>query len=58
MCSFTADLLDYDKLTAKQKRDLLKKLKGEKKALESQLDFVEESIKGVDKSIRVLERKM
>jgi hypothetical protein len=58
MCKFTVDLLDYDKLTPKQKKALLKQLQGEKKALRSQLDFVEESLKGVDQSIKVLERKM
>jgi uncharacterized protein HemX len=58
MCRFTIDLLDYDKLTAKEKRTLLRQLQGEKKALQSQLEFVEESLKGVDQSIKVLERKM
>jgi uncharacterized protein HemX len=58
MCKFTVDLLDYDKLTAKEKRTLLRQLQGEKKALQSQLEFVEESLKGVDQSIKVLERKM
>jgi hypothetical protein len=58
MCRFTIDLLDYDKLTAKEKRTLLRQLQGEKKTLQSQLEFVEESLKGVDQSIKVLERKM
>ena len=58
MCVFTSDLLDYDKLTAGQKKKLLSQLRGEKKALQAQLDHVEESLKGIDKSIKVLEKNM
>jgi hypothetical protein len=58
MCGFTSDLIDYDKLTSGQKKKLLKQLQGEKKALQSQLDHVEETLKGLDKSIKVLEKNM
>jgi hypothetical protein len=58
MCAFTVDLLDYDQLTDKQKKTLLRELQGEKKALESELEHVRQSLKGIDKSIRVLERNI
>ncbi len=57
MCRFTVDLLDYDELTDAQKKTLLRQLEGERKALQSQLDHVRESLKGVDLSIKVIERK-
>ena len=57
MCRFTVDLLDYDELTDAQKKTLLSQLQGERKALQSQLDHVKESLKGVDLSIKVIERK-
>jgi len=50
-------LLDYDELTDAQKKTLLRQLEGERKALQSQLDHVRESLKGVDLSIKVIERK-
>jgi hypothetical protein len=50
-------LLDYDQLTDSQKKTLLRQLQGERKALQSQLDHVKESLKGVDLGIKVLERK-
>ena len=56
MCGFTIDLIDFDQLTAAQRRTLLRKLQRERKALQSQLEHVNESIEGVDKSIEVLER--
>jgi hypothetical protein len=56
MCAFTIDLIDFDQLTAAQRRTLLRKLQRERKALQSQLEHVTESLKGVDQSIEVIER--
>jgi hypothetical protein len=56
MCAFTIDLIDFDKLTAAQKKTLLRKLQRERKALQSELEHVRESLKGVDQSIKVIER--
>jgi hypothetical protein len=57
MCRFTIDLLDYDQLTDAQKKTLLRQLQGEREALQSTLDHVKESLKGVDLGIKALERK-
>jgi prefoldin subunit 5 len=56
MCGFTIDLIDFDQLTNAQRRTLLRKLQRERKALQSQLEHVNESLKGVDQSIEVIER--
>jgi prefoldin subunit 5 len=56
MCAFTIDLIDFDKLTAAQKKTLLRKLQRERKALQSELEHVRQSLKGVDQSIKVIER--
>jgi hypothetical protein len=56
MCMFTLDLIDFDQLTNAQRRTLLRKLQRERKALQSQLEHVNELIEGVDQSIEVIER--
>jgi prefoldin subunit 5 len=56
MCAFTIDLIDFDQLTAAQRRAVLRKLQRERKALQSQLDHINELIEGVDQSIQVIER--
>jgi hypothetical protein len=57
MCAFTIDLIDFDQLTDAQKKTLLRNLQGKRKALQSQLDDVSRSLKGLDRSIKVIERK-
>jgi hypothetical protein len=57
MCKFTIDLLDYEQLTDAQKKKFMRQLQEERKALQSTLDHVKESLKGVDLGIKVLERK-
>jgi hypothetical protein len=64
MCAFLVDLVDFDKLTDKQRKILLKNLHRERKAVESQLEAVEsqveqasQTLKALDRSIKVAERK-
>ena len=57
MCAFTIDLIDFDQLTDAQKKTLLRNLQRKRKALQSQLDDVSRSLKGLDQSIKVIERK-
>jgi hypothetical protein len=57
MCALTIDLIDFDELTDAQKKTLLRSLERKRKALQSQLDDVSRSLKGLDRSIKVVEKK-
>ena len=57
MCGFTVDLIDFDQLTDAQKKTLLRKLQRKQKSLQSQLEDVNESLKGITRAIREVERK-
>jgi uncharacterized protein HemX len=57
MCALTIDLIDFDELTDAQKKTLLRNLQRKRKALQSQLDEVSQSLKGLDRSIKVVEKK-
>jgi hypothetical protein len=57
MCAFTIDLIDFDQLTDAQKKTLLRNLERKRKTLQSQLDDVSQALKGLDRSIKVIERK-
>jgi uncharacterized protein (DUF885 family) len=57
MCGFTVDLIDFDQLKDTQKKALLKKLQRKQKSLQSQLEDVSESLKGITRAIREVERK-
>jgi hypothetical protein len=57
MCGFTVDLIDFDQLSDTQKKTLLRKLQRKQKALRSQLEDVNESLKGITRAIREVERK-
>jgi predicted Rossmann fold nucleotide-binding protein DprA/Smf involved in DNA uptake len=58
MCGFTVDLLDFDKLSESQKRTLLRNLEKKKKALEAQLEQLNESLKGTNRALRQVERNL
>jgi hypothetical protein len=58
MCGFTVDLLDFDQLTETQKKALLKNLQRKKKALEVQLEYVNESLKGTTRALREVEKNL
>jgi hypothetical protein len=57
MCGFTVDLIDFDQLSEAQKKTLLRKLQRKQKNLQSQLEDVNESLKGITRAIREVERK-
>jgi uncharacterized protein HemX len=57
MCALTIDLIDFEQLTDAQKKTLLRNLQRKRKALQSQLDDVSRSLKGLDRSIKVVEKK-
>jgi prefoldin subunit 5 len=58
MCGFTIDLIDFDHLTDTQKKTLLRNLQRERKALQSELEHVSQTLKELDRSIKVTERKL
>jgi hypothetical protein len=57
MCAFTVNLIDFDKLTSAQKRDLLKNLKTKKRTLEQQLKDANRSLKGIDRALGIMQKK-
>ena len=57
MCGFTVDLIDFDQLSDAQKKTLLRKLQRKQKNLQSQLEDVNDSLKGITRAIREVERK-
>jgi hypothetical protein len=57
MCGFTADLIDFEHMTNTQKKTLLKNLHRKRKSLETQLGDVNESLKGIDRCLKVIEKK-
>jgi hypothetical protein len=57
MCGFTVDLIDFDQLSDAQKKTLLRKLQRKQKNLRSQLEDVNESLKGITRAIKEVERK-
>lgn len=57
MCGFTVDLIDFDQLSDVQKKTLLRKLQRKQKNLQSQLEDVNESLKGITRAIKEVERK-
>jgi hypothetical protein len=58
MCGFVASLLDFEKLTEKQKKALLEGLRQRKHALQLQLAGVNESLKGINDALKVVEKKV
>jgi hypothetical protein len=58
MCGFTVDLLDFDQLSEAQKKALLKNLQRKKKALEAELKYVNESLKGTNRALREVEKNL
>jgi hypothetical protein len=57
MCGFTIDLVDFDQLTDAQKKTLLKNLQRKRNALQTQLEDVDESLKGINRALKVIEKK-
>lgn len=57
MCRFAVDLIDFEELSAAQKKALLKDLQKRRGALQAQLEGVNESLKGVDQALKAVEKK-
>ena len=57
MCGFTVNLIDFDKLSAAQKKALLKNYQRVKKSLQAELQTVNKSLKGIDRAIKMVEKK-
>ena len=57
MCAFTVNLIDFDNLSDKQKRDLLRNLKKKKRTLQDQLRDADRSLKGIEKALGIMQKK-
>jgi hypothetical protein len=57
MCAFTVNLIDFDKLTAAQKKALLKNLRKKKSTLQGQLRDANKSLKGVNRALKKIQKK-
>jgi hypothetical protein len=57
MCGFTVGLLDFDKLSASQKKELLKNYRKKRDSLQTHLDEVSESLKGINRALKEIEKK-
>jgi hypothetical protein len=57
MCIISADLVDFESLSAAQKKTLLRDLRKRKDALQAQLKGVNDSLKCVDQALKVVEKK-
>ena len=57
MCGFTCDLIDFDELTNAQKKTLLKNLQRKKRTLQTQLEDINESLKGIDRCLKKVEKE-
>lgn len=56
MCGFTVDLIDFDQVGVSDKKTLLKNLQRKKKALQAQLESINESLKGIDRCLKAVEK--
>jgi hypothetical protein len=57
MCGYTIDLIDFDQLSDTQKKALLKNYQRVKKELEAQLKDANKSLKGINRAIKIVEKK-
>ena len=57
MCAFTVNLIDFDNLSDKQKRDLLQNLRKKKRTLQEQLRDANRSLQGIDKALGIMAKK-
>jgi hypothetical protein len=56
MCRFAVDLIDFEELTAAQRKALLKDLQKRRDALQAQLKGVNESLKGVNQALKTVQK--
>jgi hypothetical protein len=57
MCGFTANLIDFEKLTPKQKKDLLKNYKKKKADYQALIRDADRSLKGIEKALVIIQKK-
>jgi uncharacterized protein (DUF885 family) len=57
MCAFTVDLIDFEQLSDAQRKALLKNYQRKKKALEAQLEDANKSLKGINRALKLIEKK-
>jgi hypothetical protein len=57
MCGFTVNLIDFEQLSDAQRKALLKNYQKKKKALEAQIKDANASLKGIDRALKIIEKK-
>ncbi len=57
MCGFSVELVDFDKLSAKQKKDLLESYQKKKQAMQAHLKDANATLKGLTKAVKLIEKK-
>jgi hypothetical protein len=57
MCALTIDYIDFDDMTDAQKKTLLRNLERKRKALQTQLEEVNKSLKGIDRCMKKVTAK-
>jgi Skp family chaperone for outer membrane proteins len=57
MCSFSIALVDFNKLSAKQKKALLEKYEQKRKAVQAQLKETNATLKGLTKAVKHIKSK-
>jgi hypothetical protein len=57
MCRFAVDLIDFEELSAAQKKALLKDLQKRRDALQEQLQGVNGSLKDIDQALKAVAKK-
>ena len=57
MCAFTINLIDFDKLTPKQKKELLNNYKKKKADYQALIRDADRSLKGIERAIEIMQKK-
>jgi hypothetical protein len=57
MCTFSVELVDFDKLSAKQKKNLLENYKKKKAAMQAQVKDANATLKGLTKAVKMIQSK-
>ena len=57
MCNFSIELVDFDKLSAKQKKALLENYQKKKAAMQAHLKDANATLKGLTKAVKLIETK-
>jgi uncharacterized protein YoxC len=57
MCRFAVDLIDFEELSAAQKKALLKDLQKRRDALQEQLKGVNGSLKDINQALKAVAKK-